>query len=50
VWKERIYPHLEHHLARHVDSVTVYLLVSHEVSFAARARADLLVHWEAISS
>lgn len=31
VWKERVYPHLEQHLAQRVDSVTAYLLLYHEV-------------------
>ena len=31
VWKERVYPHLEQHLALRADSVTAYLLLYHEV-------------------
>lgn len=31
VWKERVCPHLEQHLAQRVDSVTAYLLLYHEV-------------------
>lgn len=34
VWKERLLPHLKSHLAAHVDSVTTYLLVSHEANLA----------------
>ncbi|KAG2424422.1 hypothetical protein HXX76_014475 [Chlamydomonas incerta] len=33
-WKEHVYPHLAAHLAEHVDSVSAYVLLYHEVAVA----------------
>ena len=42
VWKERVYPHLEQHLAQRVDSVTAYLLLYHEVHHSMRLFANAM--------
>jgi hypothetical protein len=34
VWRDKLLPHLKKHLAKKVNSVTVYLLISHEADLA----------------
>jgi hypothetical protein len=34
IWREKLLPHLKKHLATKVNSVTVYLLISHEAALA----------------
>ncbi|KAK9839417.1 hypothetical protein WJX81_000945 [Elliptochloris bilobata] len=49
VWRERVYPHLEQHLAQCVDSVTAYLLLYHEAALANLLEA-VLFHADAAAA
>jgi hypothetical protein len=43
-WKEKVLPHLRHHLAHQVDKVVSYMVLYHEVNLANLLEVCWLVH------
>lgn len=49
VWRQKLLPHLKQHMARKMDSVTVYMLIFHEANLANLLEL-LLFHEDVVES